>query len=79
MIGSHHNIFIMLYHQHTVADIAEVLQGCDEPLVVALVQPDAGLIQYISDALQLRSDLCGQPDTLALPPLRVRLARLSVR
>jgi hypothetical protein len=64
MIGSKHDILIVFNDQYTVTDISEVLKRCDQPVVVSLVQADAGFIQDIGDALQLRAYLRGQSDAL---------------
>ena len=47
MIGRADHVLVMLHHQHRVAQIAQALQGADQALVVALVQPDAGLVQHV--------------------------------
>jgi glutathione S-transferase len=45
-----------------------VAQRLDQPIVVALVQPDRGLVEHVHDAGQARTDLRGQPDALRLAP-----------
>ena len=64
VVGSEHYILVMLHYQHTVTNISQMLKSCDQPLVVALVQPYRWLIQNIGDTLQLRAYLRGKPDTL---------------
>ena len=39
-------------------------QGVDQPLVVALVQSDGGLVEDVANADQARADAGGQPDAL---------------
>ena len=51
---------------HRVAQVAEPTQGAEQPLVVALVQPDARLVEDVEHADQSRADLGGQPDPLRL-------------
>ena len=58
----------MLDDQDGVADVGQVTQGPDQPLVIALVQPDAGLVQNVGDPRQLTADLRCQPDALGLAP-----------
>ena len=41
-------------------------QGLDQPVVVALVQPDRRLVEDVEDADQAGADLGGQPDPLRL-------------
>jgi hypothetical protein len=69
----------MLDHQHGIALIAQVLQRGQQPVIVALVQPDRGFVQHIEHAGQPRADLAGQPDALDSPPESVPALRLSVR
>ena len=54
----------MLHYQHRIAAISQVFQCLDQSLVIALVQAYAGLVQYIGDACELRTYLCGQSDAL---------------
>ena len=56
----------MLDHDHRVAEIAQALEGLEQALVVALVQPDRGLVQDVEHAGEARADLRGEPDALAL-------------
>ncbi len=55
----------MLDHDHGIAEVAQPLQGFQQPRIVALVQADRGLVQHIEHAGQPRADLRGQPDALA--------------
>ena len=64
MVGGADHVFVMLDHQHTVANVAQMFQGVDQSVVVALVQTDAGLVQHIHDACQARADLRGQANAL---------------
>ena len=66
VVGVHHHVFVVLYHDDGVAQITQILQGLDELHIVALVQPNARLIQNIEHPHQLRADLCRQPDALGL-------------
>ncbi len=66
MVGGADHVLVVLDHEHAVADVAQVLQGADQPFVVALVQPDAGLVQHVHDAGQARADLGGEADPLRL-------------
>ena len=70
-----HHVFVVFYDDHRVAQVAQLLQRRDEPLVVALVQSDAGLIQNIEHVHQLTAYLRRQTDTLTLAARqRCRLA-----
>ena len=56
----------MLHHQHGVAQVAQVPQGREQPLVVPVVQPDRGLVQDVEHAHEPAADLRGEPDPLRL-------------
>ena len=57
-------IFIVLDHDHRVAEVAQVDQRAEQALVVALVQADGRLIQHVHHAYQTRANLACQTDTL---------------
>ena len=57
---------VVLDHDHGVAEIAQALERVEQPIVVALVQADARLIQNVKHAHQPRADLRRQPDALRL-------------
>ena len=76
MVGRTNHVFVMLNHQHAVADIAQMFQGVNQSVVVALVQTDAGFIQHIHHARETGTDLRGQSNTLRLTPRQgIRAAR----
>jgi hypothetical protein len=56
----------VLDHEQRVAQVAHVLQGLDQPGIVALVQADRGLVENVEHAHQLRADLGRQADALGL-------------
>jgi hypothetical protein len=58
----------VLHHDDGVPQIAQNLQGGQQPLGVPGVQADAGLIQNIKNAGELGADLGGQADALGLAP-----------
>ncbi len=66
MVRRAHRPLVVLHHDHRVAQVAQPLQGLDQLRVVALVQPDRGLVQDVEDADQARADLGRQPDALRL-------------
>ena len=65
-VGRAHRLFVVLYHDDGVAQVAHAQQGADQPAVVALVQADAGLVEDVEHAHQPRADLRGQADALRL-------------
>jgi len=56
----------MLNDENRVTQITQSQERLDELSVIALMQPDAGLVQHIQHAHELRANLRGQADTLAL-------------
>ena len=66
MVGNANHVFIVLHHQHAVANVAQVLQGANEAVVVALVQTNAGFVQHIHHARKTRANLTGQANALGL-------------
>ena len=59
-------LLVVLDDQHRIAQLAQLFQGLNEPVVVALVQADRGLIQNVEHAAQPGADLRGQADALPL-------------
>ena len=67
MLRGPDHVLVVLDHEHRVAEIAEGPEGLDQFPVVALVEPDGGLVEDVQDAHQVRADLGGEPDPLCLP------------
>ena len=65
-IGGIHGVLIVLDHDDCVAQVAQMAQGGDQLIVVALVQADARLVEDVQYAHQRGADLGGQTDALAL-------------
>ena len=65
-VGGAHRLLVMLDDDEGVADVAQPLQGVDQPRVVALVQTDARFVEDIEHAHQRGADLGRQPDALRL-------------
>ena len=59
-------VLVVLDDDERVAEVAQPGQRLDEPVVVALVQPDRGLVEDVEHADQPGPDLGGQPDALRL-------------
>ena len=66
MVGLADGLLVVLDHEHRVAEVAQVLQGLEQPGVVALVEADGRLVQDVEHAHQAGADLGGQPDALPL-------------
>ncbi len=65
MVGGEHDVAVVFYHQNRIAAVAEVFKRMNEAVVVALMQTNTRLVEDISDAHQLRADLCSEENTLA--------------
>ncbi len=66
MVGRQHRPLVVLDDDHRVAEVAQPLQRRDQPLVVALVEPDRGLVEDVQHPHERRADLRGKPDPLRL-------------
>ena len=65
-VGGAHRVLIVLDHDERVADVAQRLQRRQQPVVVALVQPDRRFVEDVEHADQRRADLRRQPNALRL-------------
>ena len=66
VVGLADRLLVVLDDDHGVAGVAQVLQRGQQPVVVALVQPDRRLVEHVEHAGQPAADLARQPDALAL-------------
>ena len=73
-VGGPDGLLVVLDDDQRVAEVLEPDQGLDQPLVVALVEPDRRLVEDVEDAHQAGTDLGGQTDALRLAT-RQRAAR----
>ena len=66
VIGDLHRVLVVLNDEDRVAEIAHPHERLDEPLVVALMQTDRGLVEDVQHADQTRTNLRRKPDSLGL-------------
>ncbi len=66
VISLANRVLIVFDHDHRVAEVAQIDQRVEQALIVALVQADRRLIQYVHDADQPRADLTRETDALRL-------------
>ena len=66
MVGRAHRVLVVLDDDHRVAQVAQPLQGREQPVVVARVQADRRLVEDVEHADQPGADLAGQADPLRL-------------
>ena len=64
MVGNANHVFVVLHHQHAVADVAQMLEGANEAVVVALMQTNARLVEHIHHTREARANLAGQSNAL---------------
>ena len=67
-VGRPDGVLVVLDDDQRVAQVAQPQQRLQQPVVVALVQPDGRLVQHVQHADQARADLRGEPDPLRLAP-----------
>ena len=60
MVSGADGVFVVLDHDDGVAQIAQAFERLKQPVVVALVQADGGLIKDIEHARKPAPDLRGQ-------------------
>ena len=65
VVGVADGVFVVLDDEDGVAEVAEVFEGLEEALVVALVEADGGLVEHVEDAAEAGADLRGEADALA--------------
>ena len=65
-IGGPHGVFVVLDDHHGVAQIAQLRNRREQPLIVAGMQPDRRLVQDVQHADQPAADLPGQANPLRL-------------
>ena len=66
VIGGADRVLVMLDDEHGVAEVAQALEGDQQPVVVALVEADRRFVEDVEDAGQAGADLGGEADALAL-------------
>ena len=66
IVGGPHGVLVVFDHDDRIPQVAQVLEGPQQLVVVPLVEADAGLIQNIADADQAGTDLGSQTDPLGL-------------
>ena len=66
VVGLADGVFVVLDDEDGVAEVAQVFERVDQALVVALMQADGRLVEYVEDAAKARTDLRGEADALAL-------------
>jgi hypothetical protein len=68
VVGGPHRALVVLHDDHGVPEVAQPLQHVKQFVVVALVQPDRGLVEDVEHADEARADLRREADPLRLSP-----------
>ena len=76
VVGRADRVLVVLHDDHRVAEVAQAAERAQQPLVVALVQADARLVEDVEHAHQSRPDLRREPDALGLAARERRGARV---
>ena len=66
VVGRPHRVFVVLDDDHGVAQVAQLRERVEQPVVVARVQADRGLVENVEHADQAAADLPGQANALRL-------------
>ena len=66
VVGGPHRVFVVLDDDDRVAQVAQLGERVEQPLVVARVQADRRLVEDVEHADQAAADLAGQADALRL-------------
>ncbi len=67
IIGRPHGIFVVFYDNQGISQVAEMLQGTEQFVIVPLMKADRRFIENIQDADQTRTYLRSQADALGFP------------
>ena len=57
MIGGAHHLCIVFDYQHRVADVAQIFEQTNQPIVVARMQTDRWLVEHVKRADQRRAEI----------------------
>ncbi len=66
IVGAADRILVVLDHDHRIAEVAQLREGGEQAVVVALMQADRGLVEHVHHAGQAGADLAGEADALCL-------------
>ena len=64
VVGGSDRVFVVLDHDHGIAEIAQPRERREQALVVALVQADRGFVEHVHHADQAGADLRGEANAL---------------
>ena len=65
-VGRADGVFVVLDDDQGVAEVSQSHEGLDQPVVVALMQADARLVEHVEHTDEAGTDLGREPDPLRL-------------
>jgi hypothetical protein len=65
VIGAANSLFVMLDDKHSVTEIAQGFERGQQPIVVAMMEADGGLIEHVEYAAEPRTNLRRQTYALS--------------
>ncbi|ESS09576.1 MAG: hypothetical protein A07HN63_00783, partial [uncultured archaeon A07HN63] len=71
-IGPADRLLVVFDDEQRVAEIAQPLEGVEQPVEITLVEPNRGLVEHVEHADEAGADLRRQPDALALATRQCR-------
>ena len=77
VVRREYRVTVVLYDNHRVADVTQLLQRSDQTGVVAVVEPDTRLVEYIQNAHEARTDLGCETEPLGFAPGESRRAAIE--
>ncbi len=66
VVGQADGIFVVFHHDHRVAQVAQVVEGGKQAVIVSLMKADGRFIKDIHHPHKTSADLAGQADSLRL-------------
>ena len=57
MVSGAHGVFVMFDDKEGVASITKATEDAEKLLIVARVETDGGFIEYVENALEIRTEL----------------------
>ncbi|MNH10108.1 hypothetical protein D3C79_695760 [compost metagenome] len=64
VVGQPNGVLVVFHHDHRVAQVAQMVQGGQQAVVVALMKADGRFIEDVHHPHQTGADLAGESDTL---------------
>ena len=64
IVSAADRVLVMFDHDYGIAQVAQLTEGAQQPVIVALMQSDRGFVENIKHAGQAGADLAGKADTL---------------